>query len=104
MVKFLHDAGESPATATSIAGALGNIAAPSRADRGEIAAALTGLPAILGIYTRFPYRVGQVRQAFAATLGASVTMAPACQSIGMKPAVCSTRRSQARIAGKVARS
>src|SRR5204862_5604462 len=28
----------------------------SRPDRGEIAAALTGLPAILGIYTRFPYR------------------------------------------------
>ena len=29
MVKFLHDAGESPATATSIAGALGKIGAPA---------------------------------------------------------------------------
>ena len=43
-------------------------------------------------------------QASAATPAASATSASGRQSMGTKPGVCSTRRSQARIAGKVARS
>ena len=39
-----------------------------------------------------------------AVMRAPASEAPGCQSIGTKPRVCSTRRNQVRIAGKVARS
>ena len=109
-----------PRRQASLARPAGNIAAAGRPESGKIAARTDGMPLFLAFQhfraQIYPARSLRIRFARRKRVNeavpplssgaccASSTSAPGCQSMATKPGVCSTRRSQARIAGKVARS